>query len=63
MARAPKLNPKPTGRPLPLTKLAPLAARLAATKDEKEAGALRKKFLEGYYGRPIRLTNAQVAAV
>ena len=63
MARAPKVITKLNERPLPLTKLAPLAARLAATEDEKEAGALRKKFLEGYYGKPVRLTNAQAAAV
>ena len=63
MARAPKANSKLTGRSLPLTRLALLAARLTATKDEKEADALRKKFLEGYYGKSIRLTDAEAVAV
>lgn len=50
-------------RPLPLKNLAPLAARLAATDDDKEADSLRKQFLKGYYGKPVRLTNAKTAAV
>lgn len=48
---------------LPLSKLAPLAARLAATENDKVADSLRKQFLEGYYGKPVRLPNAQTAAV
>ena len=50
-------------RQLPLTKLAPLAARLATTEDDKEADSLRKQFLEGYYGKPVRRSNAQTTAV
>lgn len=61
--KALNLEPKLIIRPLPLKKLAPLAARLAATADGKEADSLRKQFLEGYYGKPVRLRNAQTAAV
>ena len=50
-------------RQLPLTKLAPLAARLAATADDKEAESLRKQFLEGYYGKRVGRSNAQTTAV
>ena len=63
ITKALNLKPKLTVRPLPLKKLAPLAARLAATEDKKEADSLRKQFLEGYYGKAVRLSNAQTQAV
>ena len=63
VTKAFNLDPRLTVRPLPLKKLAPLAAHLVATADNKEADALRKQFLEGYYGKPVRLSDAQTAAV
>lgn len=63
VTRALNLDPKLTVRPLSLKKLAPLAEHLVATDDDKQADALRKQFLEGYYGKPVHLPNAKAAAV
>ncbi|MBI5769781.1 MAG: XRE family transcriptional regulator [Verrucomicrobia bacterium] len=41
-------------KPLPLSRLEPIAKKYAETSDEKEAARLEKEFLEGYYGKPFR---------
>ena len=63
VTKALNLKPELTIRPLPLEKLTPLIAQLAATNDRRQADLLRKQFLAGYYGKPVRLSHAQAHAV
>jgi transcriptional regulator with XRE-family HTH domain len=39
---------------LSLGKLGRIAGQLAATNDSQEAAELKKQFLEGYYGKPVK---------
>ncbi len=43
---------------LPLDKLEKIAGRLAASDDAQKAAELKKQFMEGYYGKPIRQLDA-----
>ena len=63
VTKALKLKPELTVRPLPLEMLTPLIAQLAATNDKRQAHLLRKRFLAGYYGKPVRLSHAQAHPV
>jgi transcriptional regulator with XRE-family HTH domain len=48
---------------LPLSSLEKISRQLASTDDAKEARDLKKRFMEGYYGKPISLIHAQDSAV
>ena len=45
-------------RPLPLSKLEPLAKKYVEARDDKEAARLETEFLEGYYGKTLRPGHA-----
>jgi transcriptional regulator with XRE-family HTH domain len=47
-----------TVKQLPLGKLGRIAGQLAATEDAKMAAALKKQFLEEYYGKPVNQLDA-----
>ncbi len=48
---------------LPLSSLEKISRRLASTEDASEAVELKKRFMEGYYGKPIDQLHAQDTAV
>ena len=57
------LEPTLKIRALPLTALSPIADQLAKASSADEVSTLTKKFLEGYYGKRIRIPNAKAKAV
>jgi len=50
-------------KPMPIAELGKIAERLAVAKNAKEANQLKRQFLAGYYGRPIRNTRAKNSTV
>jgi hypothetical protein len=47
-----------TVRPLPLSKLEPIAKKYVETPDTKEAARLETEFLKGYYGKSLKPAHA-----
>ncbi|HSI07872.1 MAG: hypothetical protein ACAH89_06795 [Rariglobus sp.] len=47
-------------RPLPLSNLKKIAGQLSEATDAKKADALKKQFLEGYYGNKLHAQNSAV---
>jgi hypothetical protein len=50
-------------RRLSLRQLSPIAKRIELSSSPEEAKRLTKQFMEGYYGKRIRLPNAKASAV
>jgi len=50
-------------RQLPLSQLEKISRQLAATQDPKAAEKLKKRFMEGYYGKPLHLLHAEDTAI
>ena len=57
-AEALNLEFKLSVRPLPLSKLEPLAKQYVEARDDKEAARLETEFLEGYNGKSLKPTHA-----
>lgn len=50
-------------KPLPLAELDKIARRLVVAKTAKQADKLKRQFIAGYYGHPVRKTHAQDSTV
>ena len=50
-------------KPMPVAELGKIAEKLAVAKTAKEANKLKRQFLAGYYGHPVRKTRAQNSTV
>ena len=46
-------------KPMPIAELEKIAEKLAGAKNARQADKLKRQFLAGYYGRPVRLTHAK----
>ena len=45
-------------RPLPLSKLEPIAKKYVETPDDKEAARREAEFMDGYYGKSLKPAHA-----
>jgi len=50
-------------KPMPVAELGKIAEKLAVAKTAKEANNLKRQFLAGYYGHPVRKPRAQNSTV